>query len=239
VQFAVEPEIFDLFPDMRLAVVIAQGVNNGEVAPQVTDDWRRAWVEAGERARPFGNAQSHPRIQPWRRRMRAAGASPKEFPSSIEAMVRRALKGGSPFSINPLVDFYNAVSLRHTVPAGGFDLDQLRAPLQLRRTRAGDTFLSMDGDDPLAVPPGEVAYASGETILTRHFVWRQARAGLISAETGSVFLVSEVLGEVGPAVAAAVFDELAEGLRAHFGVEPHGAVLHRDRPEIGWRQTNR
>ena len=29
-------------------------------------------------------------------------------------------QGGEPASINPLVDFYNAVSLRHFVPVGAF-----------------------------------------------------------------------------------------------------------------------
>ena len=46
----------------------------------------------------------------------------KRFPISIEAMLRRALKGGA-FRINPLVDLYNALSLRHICPAGAVDLD--------------------------------------------------------------------------------------------------------------------
>jgi DNA/RNA-binding domain of Phe-tRNA-synthetase-like protein len=39
------------------------------------------------------------------------GVSGRKFPSSIEALLRRAFKGGEPLRINPLVDFYNAVSL--------------------------------------------------------------------------------------------------------------------------------
>ncbi|MDP8946327.1 MAG: hypothetical protein M3N03_10425 [Actinomycetota bacterium] len=43
--------------------------------------------------------------------MTAMGVSGRKFPSSIEDLLRRAFKGGEPLRINPLVDFYNAVSL--------------------------------------------------------------------------------------------------------------------------------
>ena len=133
-------------------------------------------------------------MRPWRERFQAIGISSKEFPTSIEALLRRALKGSEPRSINPLVDFCNCfdtISLRHCVPAGAFDLAQVPGPLELRLTRPGDTFLALDAGTPLDVPPGEVAYATGQTILTRHFVWRQSRAGLIEPATRNVFLVAE------------------------------------------------
>jgi DNA/RNA-binding domain of Phe-tRNA-synthetase-like protein len=209
-------------------------VNDEVEAPQLAAAWEEAWVEARDEARPYGNAQSHPRIQPWRDRFRALGVSPKEFPSSIEALLRRTLKGSDPFTINPMVDFYNTVSLHHTVPAGGFDLEHINGPLELRRTRVDDTFLAMDAETPLTVPDGEVAYADGTTILTRHFVWRQARAGLITASTRSVFLVSEVLGELEPGVAEKVLDEFATGLRAYFAVAPLLFLVDEQQPGIAW-----
>lgn len=224
-EFIAEPAIFERFPGLRLAVAVAQGVDNRAARPAVAARWRDAWDTAGREAAPYGNAQSHPRVRPWRERFRVQGISGKEFPSSAEALLRRALKGGEPFAINPLVDFYNSVSLRHAVPAGGFDLDHVAGPLELRLTRAGDHFTALDEDAPLPVPPGEVAYADGPTILTRHFVWRQARTALITPATRSVFLVSEILGEVGPDTADAVLADLRDGLATFFGVTPLYAAL--------------
>lgn len=233
-QFAVEDDIFATFPGMRIAVAVAQGIRNDVPSADVTRDWEESWREAGEAASRYGNAQSNPRVAPWRERMRAIGVSPKEFPSSIEAMVRRAIKGGPAFSINPIVDFYNAVSLRHTVPAGAFDIGVLQGPLQLRRTAADDTFLALDAAEPVAVPLGEVAYTDGATVLTRHFVWRQSRAGLIEPSTTSVFLVSEVLGEVGADVADAVLEDFRGGLEQYFGVEAQIFLVDAERPSIAW-----
>jgi DNA/RNA-binding domain of Phe-tRNA-synthetase-like protein len=238
-QFTIAPEVFERFPGMRVAVAVAAGVDNSIPRPAVDALWRDAWDSAAAVAAPYGNAQSHPHVAPWRERFKAMGVSTREFRSSIEALLRRAMRGGEPFSISPLVDFYNAVSLRHVVPAGGFDLDQLDAALlELRLSRAGETFLALDGSAPEAVPPGEVSYVAGDAILTRHFVWRQARLGALVPATRALFLVSEVLGEVeahgGGAVADAVLADLCSGLRDHFGVTARPFLLDAANPSCAW-----
>jgi DNA/RNA-binding domain of Phe-tRNA-synthetase-like protein len=232
--FTVGAAVFARFPGMRLAVAVGDGADTATERPAVEARWRAAWRDAAAAATGHGNAQSHPRVRPWRERFRAMGVSAKDYPSSIEALLRRALKGGEPFHVNPLVDFYNAVSLEHVVPVGGFDLGALRGPLELRLTRPGDTFAALDDQQALAVPPGEVAYADGATILTRHFVWRQARVGLIAPGTRSIFLVSEVLAEVGEAAAAAVRDALGDGLARDFGIASRLFLLDERTRAASW-----
>lgn len=234
-RFLAQAEVFDHFPGMHVAVVVAQGLDNAAPRASVTALWRAAWADAAGAA-VYGNAQSHPRVRPWRDRFQALGISGKEFPSSIEALLRRALKGGESFQINPLVDWYNAVSLRHVVPVGAFDLDQIAGPMELRVTHAGDRFEALDAADgeAIAVSPGEVAYAAGDTILTRHFVWRQARRGLIAPSTRSALVVSEVMGEIGVEVAAAVLDDLRRGLAEHFGIDAIGWLVSAERPVVSW-----
>jgi DNA/RNA-binding domain of Phe-tRNA-synthetase-like protein len=163
------------------------------------------------------------------------GVSGRKFPSSIESLLRRAFKGGDPPRINPLVDFYNAVSLRHVVPAGGFDLQEIDETLELRLTRAGDTFHPLDGSAPESVGEGEVAYASGAGILTRHFVYKQSRQALLDDTTTSLFLVSEVLGEVGGGVANAVLEDFARGIQRHFDAKPMTFIVEEGSPEISLR----
>jgi DNA/RNA-binding domain of Phe-tRNA-synthetase-like protein len=230
--FTIHAAIFERFPGLRIPVAVAHGVDNQAERPQVAGRWRAVWAAA--QAAAYGNAQSHPRVRPWRESFQALGVSGKQFPSSAEALLRRALKGGEPFTINPLVDFYNTVSLQHIVPAGGFDLVQLHGPLELRLTRAGDRFLALDAEAAVDVPPGEVAYADAETILTRHFVWRQARACLIVPATRDVVLLSEVLGEVGEDVAWAVMAAFQVGLVALLGAAPATFLLDAGNPTAIW-----
>ncbi len=139
------------------------------------------------------------------------GVSNKKFPSAIEALLRRVLKEEKPFHINALVDFYHTVSLQYVVPVGGFDLGALHAPLEARLTRDGDLFQALDDELPQSLPPGEVAYASGQTILTRHLMWRQARTGLLTHATHSAVLVAEVPGDIEEEIAEAVQTALRTG----------------------------
>lgn len=233
-RFVVASEVFELFPGLKLPVAVAEGVHPTTDVPGIETMWLQSWEEAARTASDYQSPQSHPRVAPWREAMTAMGVSGRKFPSSIEALLRRAFKGGEPPRINPLVDFYNAVSLRHVVPAGGFDLEEIDGALELRLTRREDTFQPLDGSSDVSVEPGEVAYASGNQILTRYFVWKQSRKGLLDESTRSLFLVSEVLGEVesDSGVANAVLEDFADGLRRYFDSEPAVFLVGEEDPEI-------
>ena len=228
------PEVFARFPGLHVAVAVGCDLDNAAAHPAIEAVWREVWQAAAAEGAAYGNAQSHPRVKPWRERFAAMGVSGKQYPSSVEALLRRALKGGEPFTINPLVDWYNALSLRHVVPAGAFDLAAIAGPLELRLTRPGDTFTALDSDAPEALPAGEIAYADGATVVTRHFVWRQSKAGLITSQSHDVILLSEVLGEVGPAVADAIRDDFLAGLRDDFGVAGSGGIISAESPTFAW-----
>ncbi|MGH9332697.1 MAG: B3/B4 domain-containing protein, partial [Vicinamibacteria bacterium] len=93
---------FALFPEANIAVVVARGVDNR--ARETTSTALRSAQEAAtERFRSVVFAE-HPRIRCWREAYRAFGVKPKDYPSSIENLMRRALKGEPLRSINPLVD---------------------------------------------------------------------------------------------------------------------------------------
>ncbi len=236
-QFCVQPEIFARFPALQIVVAVAHGVDNQIERPGITTRWHEVWEDARQ-ASVYGNAQSHPRVRPWREQFQAFGVSSKKHPSSIEAVLRRALKPGSePFSINPVVDFYNTISLQHTVPAGAFDLGQIENPLELRLTRSGDTFHALDADGPIEVEPDEMGYAAGSIVLTRHIMWRQAREGLITPETTSLILLSEVLRDFDAPdarIADVILNEFTTGVREHFGVETASFVVSPEQPGIEW-----
>lgn len=231
--FAIQADVFMRIPNLRIAVAVAGGLDNAASHPGVEALWRAAWENAASAA-VYGNAQSHPRVKPWRDTFTRMGVSGKQFPSSVEALLRRAMKGGEPFIINPLVDLYNAISLTRLVPAGAFDLDDIHDMLELRLSRPGDTFQALDEEAPFAVPEGEVSYGTGTIIITRHIVWRQSRAGLVTPQTRRAILVSEVLAELGPDAPAEVAGDFARDLREYFGVPSHTWVLTPDQPSIAW-----
>jgi DNA/RNA-binding domain of Phe-tRNA-synthetase-like protein len=212
-----------------VAAVVCRDIDNRNPPAGVEVELEDAWAWATEEAARYGNPQSHPRIRPWRERFRAIGISGSTFPSSIEALLRRARRTREPLRINPVVDFYHAVSLRHLVPAGGFDLAKLTGNLHLRLTQEGEEFLALDADGPEPVPAGEVAYTDDTTILTRHFVWRQAKAGLIDRRSQDLVLLAEVLGELERSLIETVCGDLSAGLERYFDVAAQAFILDKDR----------
>lgn len=156
------------------------------------------------------------------------------------------LQGPLP-SINPLVDFYNSVSIQFAVTVGAFDIDSLKGQMNsntsspsspllvLRKAKVkSDTFLALDappGSDGVSVSVEELVYAQGSTILTRHLAWRQAMQGLVTPETKEVVFVAEIINDEtdlsGPSlVAQAVLNQVVTGLRNLFQAEiRHSSVL--------------
>ena len=73
------------------------------------------------------------------------------------------------------MDFHNALSLHHLLPAGAWDLDEIPEDLRLRFTRADDHFTALDESYAMAVAEDEMSHACGSVVPTRHFMERQAR----------------------------------------------------------------
>lgn len=174
-------EVFERVWEARFAAVVALGVDNrravepaAECLSQATDD---VVASFGDR-----DPEQHPAIAAWREAFRELGWSPSTYLSSVEALVRRTLRGKPPPSINPAVDLANSVSLRYLVPIGAHDLGTAPLGLTVRLARPGDRFLPM-GNGPEEVPePGEIVYAHGSDIRTRRWVWRQSRTGLVTPD---------------------------------------------------------
>lgn len=225
-QFSIDPIIFTHFPGMKIIAAVAHGINNERNIIEISDALSEVWQMAAPEATEHGNPQSHPKISPWVKYMKNLGVSRKEFPCSIESLVRRAGKGGEPMCINSLVDFYNSISLRYIVPAGGYDINQLENGLELRLSRVGDTFQALDSGETIEVAAGEVSYADDQEILTRHFLWRQSKKGLIVPMTQNVLLLSEILGEFDTSLCEKVQYAFVEGIEKYFGVNARVDILH-------------
>src|SRR5215208_1962481 len=128
-EVGVDPAVHGAHPDYVALVLMASGLANG---PSDADsDAQLASAEAHLRASGLRRATDHPHITRWRAAFSAFGAKPSRYPSSVEALITRVLKGQPLPRVNVLVDLYNAVSVRHVVPLGGEDADRLQGPLSL------------------------------------------------------------------------------------------------------------
>lgn len=229
-KFIVEEEIFKAFPDLKLVVTNAVIDDPNVHLNDIEEYLKEAWKYGNEAASEYGNPQSHPFIKVWGESMKNVGVNRNKFPSSIEALVRRAGKNSEPVNINAFVDFYNATSLLNLVPVGGFDLDRIKNDIELRFSKVGDTFKALDTDEILELKDGDVVYADNSNIITRHFVWKQSTHAIMNPDTKRIFFVSEVLGGLPEGSSQTVAKAFKNGIEKYFDTKCDVVIMDETTP---------
>lgn len=230
-QLTVTDDFWELFPTARIGLVVARGIDNTRGAEQAAA-LLDAQLAATAAALDGVEMASHPAVAPWRAAYARFGAKPAKFRSSIESLLRSA-QSDRLRSINPLVDLYNTVSLRHQLPCGGEDLHAIVGDISLTRAAGGEPFrtIGATADDP--PPAGEVIYADGAGAICRCFNWREADRTRLTHTTTDALLVIETLGEHGPGQLEAALAELAGLVAAQLGGQTRTLVLDRANPTAG------
>ena len=116
ITYSIAQEVFDLFPEFIRGVLVAHDVQNNPSSPDLIAIMRQEETRLRE-SMAGQDIVGHSLINNWREAFRSQGIKPSEFRSSIEAMVRRVIKGSQLPAINALVDIGNIISLRNLIPA--------------------------------------------------------------------------------------------------------------------------
>ncbi|MFF4964106.1 B3/4 domain-containing protein [Streptomyces sp. NPDC001037] len=191
--FRISPAVADAFPDALIAVVTAAGLRGREPWPDTT-----AALEALEQQLADGTwqpADEHdPRIDAWHTAYRSFGTNPRRIRPSVDALGRRLAKKGTLPRINPAVDSYNAVSVRHGLPSGAFDLDHVTGEVEIRHAEGSETFTPLGEAGTVEHPkPGEIVYLDGTDVLTRHWNHRDAHRTRVTEDSTTVAFLLETL----------------------------------------------
>jgi DNA/RNA-binding domain of Phe-tRNA-synthetase-like protein len=105
-----------------------------------------------------------------------------------------------------LFDRYNAVSVAHSVPVGGEDLDHVVLPVRLAFATGGEPF-----DDAVA-KPGEVVWADAVGVTCRRWNWRQGARTRLTESTTRAYFLFDALPPFGDLELAAAMDDLRGSL---------------------------
>ncbi|KAF7786293.1 hypothetical protein PRUB_a0809 [Pseudoalteromonas rubra] len=191
--FSVDKAFWDDHPSVKFIVVYAKGVNIPAAADNVAT-FEREITASTLRNWQYENAQSHPYIKAWRDFLKGVGLPAKKYQASVELLTKRVLSGKGLYNINPLVNFYNAVSIRHKVSIGAWDVDKLSGHcLRLGYSTGTEEFIEMGTTQATTLTNGEITYFDDKDVITRHFVWRQSEIGLVAESSKNIFFVSEIL----------------------------------------------
>ncbi len=230
--YSIAPEVFAAFPGYRRGVVLAHGVRNG-VSPAELAAMLRS-EEAGARRRlSLETLTAEPLLASWREAFRRLGYKPGDFRPSIEALLRRVLKGQDLPAINALADIGNIVSLRHLLPVGGHAVDVLARDIALRPATGAESFVPFGMEEAEHPAAGEFIFAEGDKVLTRRWIWRQANHTLLLPETTAVEVNLDALPPVPDEALREAARDVMDLVGRFCGGFCRFVVLSRESPAMG------
>jgi DNA/RNA-binding domain of Phe-tRNA-synthetase-like protein len=192
----INSQIFSDFDNPRIAITIAKNIDNKQLLPDIQVLLAEITKQIQSQFKSEALSQ-HPKIAAWRTAHRQFGSKPKDYPSSIEALYKRILKGQPLRPINPVVDIYNYISLKYMLPIGGEDIDKIKGTLELTYAGTNETPVTVLGKSEAQAPAqGEVIYKDNTSTICRRWNWREVARTALSSETKNCILVIEALNPI-------------------------------------------
>lgn len=229
--FVAESSFWEIFPDARLSVIVVQGLDNSvREIPAVAQELAAAH-EAAKAHFPAETWTDNDVVSRWRAAFQKFKTK-KGARSSIEALLKRVSNGSTIGSINPLVDVYNAISLRYGVPVGGEDLAAVRGDVRLTLAEGGEAFRPLGSDEDEPALHGELIYKDDVGAICRCWNWREAERTMLTEETTNAIMVLEAVDGSTDKLFDEATEALAEAIRTHLGAS---VVVHHvtsERPEV-------
>jgi lysyl-tRNA synthetase, class I len=221
----IEKEIFALVPELSVGIIVLKGLDNSK---SVTLPFDKIYAKLREQ---YGNSpvSEVPVIAKWRSIYSSFGTKAKKSPCSVEALLKRIVKGGDLPSINPLVNIYNYMSLKSLMPMGADNLDKISGDVLLARATGDESFIAIGVNDIVNPKSGEVVYKDSEKVLCRKWNFRECDESKLTKDTKNAILYVEDVTNVG---VESVIEELNSIIKENLGITGVTATLNIDANEI-------
>ncbi len=208
---SIAPAIMQLAPGFRAISI------HVIAAPLVDSDAGRRALEAACRHvqhNDFPWAQAH--LDAWDAVFQAFGAKPKRTPCSAQALRKRVERDGSMPSLDPVVDLYNAISIKYAVPVGGENVAAYQGEPRLVMADGTEAFDTVKAGETVneSPEPGEPVWRDDAGVTCRRWNWRQGVRTRLDSHAQAMWFILECLPPMPEDAASAAARELIDGLTA-------------------------
>ncbi|GAB7405296.1 B3/4 domain-containing protein [Enterobacter hormaechei subsp. steigerwaltii] len=158
-------------------------------------------------------AENH--LAAWDEVFKAFGAKPKRTPCSASALRKRVKRDGSLPPLDPVVDIYNAISIRYAIPVGGENLAAYSGAPRLTLADGSEPFDTFKEGEPVVEnpEPGEVIWRDDLGVTCRRWNWRQGVRTRLDSQAQSMWFILESLPSMPLAALQEAGDELVSNLQ--------------------------
>lgn len=130
-----------------------------------------------------------PKLRGFRNIYDEFGVDPNSRLNSSEALIRRVVDGKGFYSINNLVDLYNAISAYFELPMAAYDLSRIKGMVELRYAKEGENIIRIGEKDPITISSGELVYADNEGAICMDLNYRDADRTKITDNTKKALIL--------------------------------------------------
>jgi DNA/RNA-binding domain of Phe-tRNA-synthetase-like protein len=109
--------------------------------------------------------------------------------SSIVFLSDYVRKNKNLFTISPIIDFYNSISLKYGIPMGGYNAARFEGDIQLRLARKGEEFCRINSKDIEKTSANEIVYADNLGVFCRFWNHKDSNRTKIDNDTGDVLFI--------------------------------------------------
>lgn len=190
---SIAPEVYRTAPGFRALSIYVKAAP--VLNPEVGEAALREACEAVLAGRPEW-AEAH--LAAWADVFQSFGAKPKRTPCSADALRKRVLRDGIMPALDPVVDLYNAVSLRYAIPVGGENISAYQGAPRLTIAEGTEPFDTIkEGASVIEYPsPGEVVWRDDVGVTCRRWNWRQGIRTRLSVEAQQMWFILESLPQM-------------------------------------------
>ena len=222
---SINNKLFETFPETHIAILKVCNFKNENLSSidilrasekYVIDNYTQPILEL-------------PEIQTWRTAYKTLGVK-KGTRVSVESLIKRVSKGNQLPDINPLVNLYNSISLKHIFPCGGEDLNTIQGDIHLTYAIGNETFKTIGSDENEPPTENEVVYKDDLGCLCRCWNWREADRTKLTDNTTNALLVIESLTTARVDELKHAVEALAELIHSHLGGELDYRILSKENP---------
>lgn len=228
--YRIDKKILGVGGGVYTGLVYASGLNNETEIPEINSLLEKEIRKVKETLSIDGIANDSD-IELYRNAMRELGINSSKYPCSVEAILKRIVKTGDFVSVGPVVNLGNYISLKYCIPVGVHDVDSLEDELCVRLATAEDCARVENNNDKDELSEGEPVYATGNSVRTRRWFWRQMPAGRVTEKSVNfLFPIDGFL--VNKDTVESARQELSELIAKYFGVEAIGGSVYSDNAEF-------
>lgn len=207
---SIDPRLTGIAPGFRALSILV------EAAPITQPDVASAaLVQACQQVLNDDVAWAEAHLSAWDDVFRAFGAKPKRTPCSASALRKRVLKEGALPPLDPVVDIYNAISIRYAIPVGGENLAAYAGAPRLTLAEGNEPFDTLkEGQSVIEYPDaGEVIWRDDIGVTCRRWNWRQGVRTRLDSQAQHMWFILESLPSMPLSALQEAGDELVSNLQ--------------------------